>query len=91
MENIAVMLIGGVVIALLVMAALLGLQIWLAGKKNPLYGLIQPVLWAAFALISNLLPRMDGTAVQGGISGIGAIVMVLLSLLFFLFARRRLK
>jgi uncharacterized protein (TIGR03382 family) len=42
-------------------------------------------------LISNLLPRMDGTAVQGGISGIGAIVMVLLSLLVFLFARRRLK
>ena len=34
MENIAVMLIGGVVIALLVMAALLGLQIWLAGKRT---------------------------------------------------------
>ena len=91
MDNIAVVLIGGALIGLLALTALLGLQIWLAGKKKIVYGLLQPAVWAIFALISNLLPRMEGTAVQGGISGVGAIVMAVLSLVVFLFARRRMK
>lgn len=91
MDNIAVVLIGGVLVGLLALTALLGLQIWLAGKNKTLWGLLQPAVWAIFALASNLLPRMEGTAVQGGVSGIGAIVMAVLSLLVFLIARRRLK
>lgn len=91
MENIAVVLIGGVLLGLLVLTALLGLQVWLAGKKSPVFGLLQPAVWAVFALVGNLLPRVDGTAVQGGVAGTGAVVMAILSLLVFLWARRRLK
>ena len=88
MDNFMVILLGGSLIGLLVLTALLGLQIWLGGKKKMIYGLLQPAVWAIFALISNLIPRMEGTAVQGGVSGIGAIVMAVLSLLAFLLARR---
>ncbi|MBR5558923.1 MAG: hypothetical protein IKU72_01595 [Oscillospiraceae bacterium] len=89
--NPGIVLIGGILLILLAAALLLGLQIWLAGKKKMLPGLIQPGVWCLFAVISNLLPRMDGTAVQSGVSGIGAIVMAVLSLIVFLFARSRLK
>ena len=91
MDNLFVVLIGGALLGLLVLTALLGLQIWLAGKSKVIFGLLQPAVWAAFALVSNLMPRLDGTAVQGGLSGIGAIVMAVLSLLVFLCARRRVK
>ena len=84
-------MIGGILLILLAAALLLGLQIWLAGKKKLLPGMIQPAVWVLFAVISNLLPRMDGTAVQSGIGGIGAIAMAVLSLLVYLFARRKLK
>ena len=91
MENPAVVLIGGVVVLIILVGLLLALQVWLASRKKTWPGLVQPVVWAAFALAANLLPRMDRAAVQSGVSGIGAIVMAVLSLVVFLAARRKLK
>lgn len=91
MDNLFVVLIVGALLGLLALTALLGLQIWLGGKKKIFFGLLQPAVWAVFALVSNLQPRVDGIAVQSGVSGIGAIVMAALSLLVFLLARRRAK
>lgn len=91
MENPAVVLIGGAVVLIAVVALLLMLQVWLASRKKTWPGLVQPIVWAAFALAANLLPRMDRAAVQSGVNGIGAILMAVLSLVVFLAARRRLK
>ena len=91
MENPAVVLIGGTVVLVVLVGLLLALQVWLASRKKTWPGLVQPIVWAAFALAANLLPRMDRAAVQSGVNGIGAILMAVLSLVVFLAARRRLK
>lgn len=91
MENAAVFLIGGAVVIVVAAGLLLGLQVWLASRSKKWPGLVQPVIWAVFALVANLLPRLDGAAVEGGLRGMGAILMAVLSLLVYLFARRRLK
>ncbi len=76
-------MIGGILLILFVIALLLGLQIWLGSKKSRFAGLVQPAVWTVFALISNLMPRMEGVAVQSGVRGAGAIVMAVLSLAAF--------
>ena len=89
MSNAAILLIGGALLMLLAVGLLLALQIWLASKKSVIPGLVQPVVWMALALAGNLLPRLNGTAVESGVYGAGAIVMAVLSLLVWLIARRR--
>jgi hypothetical protein len=91
MENPAVILIGGALIILLAAGLLLVLQVWLASRKKGWLGVIQPAAWAVFALVANLLPRLDGAAVEGGLKGIGAIAMAVLSLVTYCLTRRRLK
>jgi len=91
MDNPAVVLIGAAVVLIVVVALLLALQVWFASRKKTWPGLVQPAVWAMFALAANLLPRMDRAAVQSGLNGIGAIAMAVLSLVVYLFARRRLK
>lgn len=89
MDNGAVLMIGVVLLLLGAVGLLLGVQVWLAGKGRLLWGLLQPAVWVACALAGNLLPRLQGTAVQGGLQSAGAVVMAVLSLAVFLLARRK--
>lgn len=91
MDNMMVAMIAVVLLLLAAMGLLLGLQVWLAGRKKLLWGLVQPAVWAAFALVGNLLPRVQGTAVEGGLHSTGAVVMAVLSLVVFLLCRRRMQ
>ena len=69
---------------------LLVVQVWLAGRKRLLPGLVQPAVWALLALLCNLLPRLRGTGISGGFYGAGAMSMALLSLGVWLFVRWKL-
>jgi len=89
MNGVMAALLGGALVAILVVAGLLALEVWLAGRTSPLPGLVQPALWVLLAVLGNVLPRLQGSALHSGVYGIGAIVMAGLTLAAYLITRRR--
>ncbi len=89
MEISGIIVILALLFVLLIITGLLALQIWLAGRR-PMLGLVQPLLWAVMAVMGNILPRLSDASLESGVYALGAIVMLVLSLVTFLFARWRL-
>ena len=73
---------------ILIVGVLISLQVWLARKPNFIYGLIQPLLWAALAVFGKVYtPSTPDPVLEPGTYGLGAILLAVVSLLVFAIAR----